>query len=219
MGNKSGKEQVPAACTDEPDPGVTNAFEHDELFPLKAYEGHLGSVQKLRDDHGEGGGGVADDHARYKPSVKKKCPVIITEFLDDPLLRINEVFQKEAEALEEFESRKDNRGKRLSFLLPSNFRFVDAPPNESVSKGRYTGFAMKAVLVENGVTVKQAKKCEKTRHLLAPEIKNRKSATATSASYSLCVKYFDALRKKMKLVKTKDNAYHFVEEATMHKDR
>ncbi|KAH7717266.1 hypothetical protein AAVH_15302 [Aphelenchoides avenae] len=66
MGNKSGKEAVPEACTSEPEPGVTNAFEHDELFPLKYYEGHQ--------------------------------------------LRINEVFQKAAEALEEFESRKDNWG-------------------------------------------------------------------------------------------------------------
>lgn len=62
---------------------------------------------------------------------------------------------------------------------------------------------MKAVLVENEVTVKQAKKCEKTRHLLAPEILKGNSAKATSASYSLYMMYFDALKKKMKLVKTK----------------
>lgn len=40
MGNSSGKERIPEACTDEPEPGVTNAFLHDELFPLKAYEGN-----------------------------------------------------------------------------------------------------------------------------------------------------------------------------------
>ncbi|KAH7717265.1 hypothetical protein AAVH_15301 [Aphelenchoides avenae] len=62
---------------------VTNAFEHDGLFPLKFYEGYQ--------------------------------------------LRINEVFQKAAEALEELEK----QGQHPPFLQPCNIRFTaseDATP-------------------------------------------------------------------------------------------
>ncbi|KAH7717264.1 hypothetical protein AAVH_15300 [Aphelenchoides avenae] len=145
---------------------VTNAFEHDELFPLKFYEGYQ--------------------------------------------LRINEVFQKAAEALEELEK----QGHHPPFLQPCNIRFT---ASEDATKGRYTGFAVKAEIVNNGMALAEAKNCEETRELLAPEILEGKPKTPTSASYSLFRMYYNALKSKLRLRETSDRKFHFVEKATMHK--
>ncbi|KAH7711527.1 hypothetical protein AAVH_21178 [Aphelenchoides avenae] len=145
---------------------VTNAFEHDELFPLKFYEGYQ--------------------------------------------LRINEVFQKAAEALEALEK----QGRHPPFLQPCNIRFI---ASEDAAKGRYTGFDAKAEIVDNGMALAEAKKCEETRELLAPEILDGKPITTTSASYSIFRMYYNALKSKLRLRETPDRKFHFVEKATMHK--
>lgn len=124
-----------------------------------------------------------------------------------------------------------NREPPPPFLKPRNFRFF---ASNDVSKGRYTGFALKVDIVDRGMSLEEAKQCEKTRRLLAPEILAGQPPTPTAASYSLFRMYYDALKSKMKLAETlagaavgdeeafrrlirDDNTFHFVEKTTMNK--
>ncbi|KAH7705796.1 hypothetical protein AAVH_26986 [Aphelenchoides avenae] len=150
------------------------------------------------------------------------------KFYEGYLLRINEVYQKAAEALEHRSTQEDPP----AFLEPRNFRLI---ASNDVSKGRYTGFAVAVEIVDRGMTLEEAMRCEKTRRLLAPEILAGGDARPTSASYSLFRMYYDALKSKLKLVETPvgvavdgdeeafrrlvrdDNRFHFVEKATMCK--
>lgn len=100
-----------------------------------------------------------------------------------------------ADALEELEK----QGRHPPFLQPCNIRFV-APSD--ATKGRYTGFAAKAEIINNGMALEEAKKCEETRDLLAPEILEGKPKTSTSASYSLFRMYYNALMSKLRLRET-----------------
>ncbi|KAH7712816.1 hypothetical protein AAVH_19849 [Aphelenchoides avenae] len=152
-------------------------------------------------------------------------------FFDGDQLRISEVFQKAAEALNAFEVEMERQGPRqdkfIDFLTPANFRFIRLPSNRrnDVPKGRYTGFAVLVQIVDIRTTVQEAMRCPATRRLLAPEILAGQPPTATSRSWSLYRMYYDALTSKkpgadtprMQLIQTSDNVYHFVEKAIMKK--
>lgn len=104
----------------------------------------------------------------------------------------------------------EKEGKFFPFLTPANFRFVGLPSNRQndVTKGRYTGFAVRVVIVDTGMTVKDALRWSATRRLLAPEILAApenladQSWTALSGSWSLYRMYYDALKSKMQLRQT-----------------